>query len=106
MVFGAETAAHTLRLILSGLFDRFPRLRIILGHLGEGLSFLLPLSKAAAWFARETNTIPPKGSGSWAITRHPIRSPPCAGCRVSPPAATMHGRRDRGRGGQRQTRPS
>jgi predicted TIM-barrel fold metal-dependent hydrolase len=40
--FGAETAAHTLRLILSGLFDRFPRLRIILGHMGEGLPFLLP----------------------------------------------------------------
>jgi gamma-resorcylate decarboxylase len=40
--FGAETAMHTLRLILSGLFDRFPRLRIILGHLGEGLPFLLP----------------------------------------------------------------
>lgn len=40
--FGAETAGHTLRLILSGLFDRFPRLRIILGHLGEGLPFLLP----------------------------------------------------------------
>ena len=40
--FGAETAAHTLRLILSGLFDRFPRLRIILGHLSEGLPFLLP----------------------------------------------------------------
>jgi gamma-resorcylate decarboxylase len=40
--FGAETAAHTLRLIVSGLFDRFPRLRIILGHLGEGLPFLLP----------------------------------------------------------------
>ena len=27
---------------MSGLFDRFPRLRIILGHLGEGLPFLLP----------------------------------------------------------------
>jgi gamma-resorcylate decarboxylase len=40
--FGAETALHTIRLILSGLFDRFPRLRIILGHLGEGLPFLLP----------------------------------------------------------------
>jgi gamma-resorcylate decarboxylase len=40
--FGAETALHTLRLILSGLFDRFPRLRVILGHLGEGLPFLLP----------------------------------------------------------------
>ncbi len=40
--FAAETAVHTLRLILSGLFDRFPRLRIILGHLGEGLPFFLP----------------------------------------------------------------
>jgi predicted TIM-barrel fold metal-dependent hydrolase len=40
--FGAETAIHTLRLILSGLFDRFPRLQVILGHLGEGLPFLLP----------------------------------------------------------------
>jgi gamma-resorcylate decarboxylase len=40
--FGAETAVHTLRLILSGLFDRFPRLRVILGHQGEGLPFLLP----------------------------------------------------------------
>jgi len=40
--FAAETALHTLRLILSGLFDRFPRLRVVLGHLGEGLPFLLP----------------------------------------------------------------
>jgi predicted TIM-barrel fold metal-dependent hydrolase len=35
--FGAETAAHALRLITSGLFDRFPRQQLILGHLGEGL---------------------------------------------------------------------
>jgi 2,3-dihydroxybenzoate decarboxylase len=40
--FGIETATHTLRLIMSGLFDRFPNLTIILGHLGEGLPFLLP----------------------------------------------------------------
>jgi 2,3-dihydroxybenzoate decarboxylase len=40
--FGAETGIHALRLMLSGLFDRHPRLRIILGHLGEGLPFLLP----------------------------------------------------------------
>jgi gamma-resorcylate decarboxylase len=40
--FGDETSLHTLRLILSGLFDRFPRLQIILGHMGEGLPFLLP----------------------------------------------------------------
>jgi len=37
--FGAETALHALRLIFSGLFDRYPRLKIILGHLGEGLVF-------------------------------------------------------------------
>jgi gamma-resorcylate decarboxylase len=34
--FAAETAAHTLRLILSGLFDRFPRLTVILGHQARG----------------------------------------------------------------------
>jgi 2,3-dihydroxybenzoate decarboxylase len=37
--FGAETALHALRLMGSGLFDRHPRLKIILGHLGEGISF-------------------------------------------------------------------
>ena len=37
-----ETAIHILRLILSGVFDRFPNLQIIVGHLGEGLSFMLP----------------------------------------------------------------
>jgi 2,3-dihydroxybenzoate decarboxylase len=35
--FGAETAAHALRLITSGLFDRYPRQQVILGHMGEGL---------------------------------------------------------------------
>lgn len=39
--FAAETGLHTLRLIVSGLFDRFPRLKIVLGHLGEGLPFWL-----------------------------------------------------------------
>ena len=37
--FGQETAVHALRLAGSGLFDRFPRLQIVLGHMGEGLSF-------------------------------------------------------------------
>lgn len=39
--FAAETGLHVLRLIVSGLFDRFPRLKIVLGHLGEGLPFWL-----------------------------------------------------------------
>ena len=40
--FGYETATHAVRLMLSGLFDRFPTLQVIVGHLGEGLPFLLP----------------------------------------------------------------
>ena len=39
--FAAETAVHALRLIASGLFDAHPRLKIILGHLGEGIPFNL-----------------------------------------------------------------
>ncbi len=39
--FAAETGLHTLRLIVSGVFDRFPRLKVVLGHLGEGLPFWL-----------------------------------------------------------------
>lgn len=29
------------RLILSGVFDEFPRLRVVLGHMGEGIPFWL-----------------------------------------------------------------
>src|SRR5690606_2808310 len=36
-----DTANQAMRLILSGLFERFPNLKIIVGHLGEGLPFLL-----------------------------------------------------------------
>lgn len=37
--FGQETAVHALRLMASGLFDKHPKLKIILGHLGEGLPY-------------------------------------------------------------------
>ncbi len=39
--FAVETATHALRLIVSGLFDRFPGLQIILGHMGEFLPFAM-----------------------------------------------------------------
>ena len=39
--FGVDTGLHTLRLIVSGLFDRFPKLKLVLGHLGEALPFWL-----------------------------------------------------------------
>ena len=37
-----DTAIHVLRLILGGAFDRYPGLQLMIGHLGEGLPFMLP----------------------------------------------------------------
>ena len=37
--WGVETAGHALRLLFGGVFDRFPRLIVMLGHMGEGLPF-------------------------------------------------------------------
>jgi 5-carboxyvanillate decarboxylase len=39
--FAVETGMHLLRIITAGLFDRFPRLRMVVGHLGEALPFWL-----------------------------------------------------------------
>ena len=37
----AETALHVLRLAVSGTFDRYPGLRLIVGHMGEGLPAMM-----------------------------------------------------------------
>lgn len=39
--FAVETGMHALRLIVKGVFDRYPDLTVILGHLGEALPFWL-----------------------------------------------------------------
>ena len=39
--FGAEVSVHALRLICSGLFDQFPHVKIVLGHLGETIPFMI-----------------------------------------------------------------
>ncbi|HUT51071.1 MAG TPA: amidohydrolase family protein [Alphaproteobacteria bacterium] len=39
--FACETGLHALRLLVAGLFDRFPKLQIILGHCGEALPYWL-----------------------------------------------------------------
>jgi 2,3-dihydroxybenzoate decarboxylase len=39
--WGFETGSHALRLVFGGLFDRYPKARLALGHLGETLPFLL-----------------------------------------------------------------
>jgi predicted TIM-barrel fold metal-dependent hydrolase len=37
-----ETAVHLIRMILGGVFDRHPKLQVVIGHLGEGIPFMLP----------------------------------------------------------------
>ncbi len=39
--FAIDTSIHFLRILFSGVFDEYPRLKIILGHLGEGLPFAM-----------------------------------------------------------------
>ncbi|HTV36276.1 MAG TPA: amidohydrolase family protein [Xanthobacteraceae bacterium] len=39
--WGFETGSHALRLVFSGHFDRFPGAKVVLGHLGETLPYLL-----------------------------------------------------------------
>jgi predicted TIM-barrel fold metal-dependent hydrolase len=39
--FSVDTSVHFLRILFSGAFDAYPKLQIILGHLGEGLPFAM-----------------------------------------------------------------
>ncbi|BFM17061.1 hypothetical protein R50073_32440 [Maricurvus nonylphenolicus] len=40
--FNIDTSLHALRMILGGVFEEFPKLKIVLGHMGEGIPFWLP----------------------------------------------------------------
>lgn len=51
--FAIETATIAVRLMMSDTFDRNPGLQVILGHLGEGLSFLLPRTAHRLYKQRE-----------------------------------------------------
>jgi predicted TIM-barrel fold metal-dependent hydrolase len=54
--FAQETAVHALRLMGSGLFDEHPNLRIVLGHMGEGLPYMMwRIDNRNAWVK-----LPPK----------------------------------------------
>lgn len=43
----AEQGLHTIRIIATGVFDRFPKLQIIIGHMGEMIPFFLARINAA-----------------------------------------------------------
>ena len=39
--FSVETGLHVLRLIVAGVFDRYPKLQLVIGHVGESLPFTM-----------------------------------------------------------------
>jgi 5-carboxyvanillate decarboxylase len=39
--YGIETSTHVVRMIFGGVFDRFPKLQVVIGHMGEALPFWL-----------------------------------------------------------------
>jgi predicted TIM-barrel fold metal-dependent hydrolase len=51
-----ETALHLLRLILAGVLDRFPRLQLIIGHMGEAIPFFL--ARTSERLPREVTQLP------------------------------------------------
>jgi 5-carboxyvanillate decarboxylase len=57
--FAAETGLHGMRLIASAVLDRFPKLKIVLGHMGEGIPY---------WVYRIDHMYPKMAF------RHPVRT--------------------------------
>ncbi len=49
--FAVDTSCHFLRLVFGGVFDAYPKLKIILGHLGEGLPFAMHRLNDHTWAA-------------------------------------------------------
>jgi len=47
--FAVDTSCHFLRIVFAGVFDAYPRLKIILGHLGEGLPFAMHRLNEHTW---------------------------------------------------------
>ena len=57
----SETGLHVLKLWASGLFDKYPRLKVIVGHMGEMLPFqldrIVPMSAGWASNKRDLKTV-------------------------------------------------
>jgi 2,3-dihydroxybenzoate decarboxylase len=68
--FHAETSVHALRLIGSGLFDECPKLKIVLGHLAEGIpAYLWRIDGRNGWM-KEPHRYAAKNSVGHYFRRH------------------------------------
>lgn len=58
--WAAEVGTHIIRLIGNGVFDRFPRLQIVIGHMGEGLPFFVDRIDNRYFWEHEMAAVPPR----------------------------------------------
>lgn len=73
-----ETGLHVLRLWSSGLFDKFPKLKIIIGHMGEMLPFQLDriASQAPMWAKNKRDLMTVWRENFWITTSGMFSKPP------------------------------
>jgi predicted TIM-barrel fold metal-dependent hydrolase len=79
--YGVETGTHAVRLMLSGVLDRFPKLKIVIGHMGEALPFWMWrldfMAAPGARAAGRTNQLKPSEyfQRNFAITTSGVEDP-------------------------------
>jgi predicted TIM-barrel fold metal-dependent hydrolase len=79
--YGIETGTHAVRLMLSGVLDRFPKLKIVIGHMGEALPFWMWrldfMAAPGARAAGRTNQLKPSEyfQRNFAITTSGVEDP-------------------------------
>ena len=81
--FTVETATQGIRIVLSGVLDEYPGVKIILGHLGEGLPFLLwRIDHALSWPGNKPVNFREKFSRNFWITTSGNFSDPALLCSI------------------------
>ena len=79
--YGVETGTHAVRLMLSGVLDRFPKLKVVIGHMGEALPFWMWrldfMAAPGARAAGRTNQLKPSEyfQRNFAITTSGVEDP-------------------------------
>ena len=77
--FTVETATTAIRLVLSGVFEKYPNLKCVLGHLGEGIPFLMARMDEALSRGSKV-TIPRDFSSHFSVTTSGFFSNPALLC--------------------------
>ena len=67
--WGCDTAAHALRMVFAGTFKRYPRVKIILGHMGEMIPYFF-WRLDSRWKAYQSEKVAPEDLPSTIIKNH------------------------------------